>query len=308
MNNLQELVDKNNHNSILQLTGDAYDRYKIVANIKLEKYKEALKMAKKNTFEFCYCLYKQKKYKNCIKIVEKLVKQNDKDEGLMYLYAQCLYHLGYYNKSAAIMCKTSKPSALVNYMAAESLSILGNSDEVFRYKAKAKDTYKHMEVNIDSSSMTKEVNDELSYNMSFRYLNEEKTYTEYLESQTDNKLCTNQLYNVNGEFDMIKDATEKQNEIVQYNKGTCDNVSLEHMQLQNYEYSAACCKKHEAKFATDNLRFLHALKLIKNKKTRNAKTVIENTKETETKKMLQYLTSKTKKNQKMIVEMLRQYK
>ncbi|KAM0679260.1 hypothetical protein BDAP_000127 [Binucleata daphniae] len=309
MNNIQELVNKNDHAAILQLDGDLYDQYKIIANIKLERYQEAMKLAKKHTFEFCYCLYKQKKYANCIKIIEKMINQNVKNEEIYILYAQSLYHLGYYNKSAEIMNKINKPFSLINLMATESMCLLSNN-EICRYKVNAKDEYKKITINYDSCELTKEQNEELTYNKSFRYLANENEFVNFLENNSENKLCTNQLNNVLGNFELIDTSIigKKDNEIIKYNKETDNNANLEHFQKHNYEYDIFCKKSEKIVFKTDNLRFLYALKLLKKKKVQNVTKLIQKTKDSDVKKMFSFLTNRTKKSQKIIIDALKHYK
>ncbi|KAM0676284.1 hypothetical protein GVAV_000247 [Gurleya vavrai] len=311
MDDLQELIKNNEHQKIINIEG-IDNKYKIVAYIYLENYEEAIKLAEQKTFEYCYCLYKLKKYKQCVKCINKIYKENgERSENLEVLMSQALYFLGYYNTSIQKIKNIRTGCAAVNILAAQSLAKVGEKNEITRYKTFSKDKLTNVN-HVEQLPLNEEEVVETNYNLTFQNLYDEKLFVQCLEENVDNKLCLNQLNNILGNYDLIDNLTltNKQREIISFNQSGSELTDLQHFQKQNKEYeifkNIEEFKKEKNKNfpISDNLKILKVLDYLKFKNKRRAKKHLDSIKDSSQKKILSFIVKKGVKTQKDIFEMI----
>lgn len=310
MEQLQKFILNNDHKKIIELESTEFDKYKCIAHIFLENYEKALQLSEKNSFEFCYCLYKLKKYKKCARIINKM---KNKNEAMDVLLAQCLYFLGYYFASYEILSKYQTETALINLKATESLIKASlKTEKPVKYQSFCKD-YESIKFLESNNKFIGEEKDEFEFNTTFENLNDEKEFVKSLENNEKNVLCANQLNNILGSFELINYdmLSKRQKEIVEINKNGGELDNLLHFQKRNYEYEIYKKVKEnsfdkdfarEIKIKSENLRCLKAFLGLKRKNKKG--NLIKNIKDERMKKYFEFLKGSDNINQDAVKEII----
>ncbi|KAM0687980.1 hypothetical protein COBT_000771 [Conglomerata obtusa] len=314
MSNIMELIKNNEHEKIIALEGNQYNQYKTIAYLFLERYKEALEHAEKESYEYCYCLYKLRKYKKCVKLIKKINPDGLYEEKYKILLSQALYFMGYYNSSAKALGNLSSGPTYINFLAANNLAQAGTfSNKINFYKVFAKDDFLDIFNNVNVGKLSVEENEEVIYNNSFKHIYDENTFKKYLEECVDNTLCYNQLNNINGNYDILKEEhlTKKQKDIILHNKKQQELHELQHFQKYNYEFAMANKLKtgeidiKNVKCKTDNLFLIKAVHNIKRKNNKAAKKCLEAAKDTKINELLSFLANSKAKEQNELFNILK---
>lgn len=244
MENLQSLIANNQHEKIIALEGEEYRKYKCIANIQIENYKKGLELADPNSFEECYCLYKLRNFKKCIRKINR-IKNKENKEAFDVLLAQALYFQGYYGESYEILKKYPSAAACINLRATESLIKASISENTHRFKVSNKGN-KECKFISYNEKFTDEEKKEFEYNASFEKLISEEEFIKELE-RTNNLHCRNQLNNIIGNFNDINrnELTKRQIEIVEHNLNKTEIDNLMHFQDNNYEFNVIKDLKNE---------------------------------------------------------------
>lgn len=226
MKQIDKLIDAEDYDSIIHLEGQEYDEYKCVALIKLERYKEALKYAKPLSFELAYINYRLKKFKKCLKIIDKNV--NNREVKFQLLRAQTLYNLGRYNDAYSILrhCPLDDEIA-INLEAIRSMaSIAACSDNTAPTKCSLikKDSPASFSDLSSYRFKDEELEEEFRYNRTFEYVLNEQKYLNILKELCErykHGVIRRQLDNLSGCFEDIdqKKLRSSDREILQFNRG-----------------------------------------------------------------------------------------
>lgn len=226
MKQVDKLIKAEDYDSILRLEGQEYDDYKCVALIRLERHKEALKYAKPASFELAYINYRLKKFKKCLKLIDRSV--NSKELKFQLLRAQTLYNLGRYNDAYSILrqCPLDDEIA-VNLEAMRSMAFIAARS------ANAAPT-KCSLIQKDSPALfsdlsnyrfkDEELEEEFRYNQAFVHVLNEQKYMSVLKELCEryrHGVIRRQLDNLSGNFDDIdeKKLRSSDREILQFNRG-----------------------------------------------------------------------------------------
>ncbi|KAI5170408.1 hypothetical protein PAEPH01_1407 [Pancytospora epiphaga] len=183
MEMLQKYIDNKEHGKILSLTEKWTEPYRTIAAIYLERFDLALRLVKKKTFEHAYILYRMKRHRNAVRILNKLEGTN-----VDILRAQCLYNLGYYRE--AYICLLSKGDSdefAVNLAAITSMCKLS---ELGRYRplvVAPKYRGSISESKFVPKFKDSECNAEYEHNLLFRHLGDRHEYLKLL-GELDTKL------------------------------------------------------------------------------------------------------------------------
>lgn len=224
MQDIDQLVKEENHLGILKLKDAKYNPYKCVALIKLGEFENAKKYCEKDSFEYAYILYAQKKYKKCLK---SLSNQSEKEKKVKLLKSQALYNLGRYNEAYSILSGISiEDEVIVNLSAMQGMALLAHythtnipteftvekRDEIAKFVDMKKFTLKNAELQ-----------EEAVYNCSFRYLFDIEKFLKELkekEGEFNGGCISRQIKNVEGRFSEIEVAqlTKSEIETLQFNK------------------------------------------------------------------------------------------
>ncbi|EJW01407.1 hypothetical protein EDEG_00454 [Edhazardia aedis USNM 41457] len=243
---IQELIDNEDHEQISQVATNRH--HKCVGLIHVEKFAEALKIANKTSFEYFYCLYKLKNYKKCLKKMRKAEREGGitgDPSGVQLLKAQCLYFTGKYLSAFRIFEKFDDSTICINTAAAGGLAIASKGKFLHKFKPEAKEFVDDkIEQEILSILKDKEIDQddkqEFDFNLTFKDLNDESKFIETLEQNSENKMVSNQLKNVTGDFENLDESilTKRSAEIVKANKlGVSDieNPTLFHKKNRDYQ-------------------------------------------------------------------------
>lgn len=237
MSTVQELVFSSDHLQIIQLD-DSFASYKCIAYIHLEKYQEAIKYASPNSFEFFYCLYKLKRFKKCVRGINKLKKKSD---AINVVLAQSLYYLGYYYGSYKVLEKIKNTGTPINLKATLSLLKASKSNITHRFAVHSKD---YSDDKFDENLLKRGALDddellEYEFNECFENLTSEAEYVKALESKVNNILCMIQLNNITGNYEEINPEilSKRQREIMDANREDNELVNPVHFQAVNKEYN-----------------------------------------------------------------------
>lgn len=305
------------HEKILEYNGEQYEYHKIIALIYLERHEEALKYIKSNTFEQAYIYYELKNYKKALKICCKLIKNNANiSNSILILKSQCLFHLGYFATAYEILVTMPFNDELViNLYIMFSLSAsFYNSKFAKLYTIPCKNSKKEIirifgkEI-IENNKLpeilqkyefeNKKLKDEAVYNYSFRFSNE-KEYINYLEANKNILEISNQLKNVIGEFEQIDEnlLNKKNKKILMKNKN-CDNLEQKIIDekeirsefVSNYYYYDSLNKRNTngLMFKDEQMNDFAYYRLFLQEKL--AKNKVENVKDENIKKILEFLKS-----------------
>lgn len=217
MEDLKSLIQNEAHEKILELPGHEYDRYKAIASIYLERYKEALQYAPKNSFEMAYSYYKLRDFKKALKILRKL---SGKEVDI--LKSQCLYFLGYYSEAYAALSKYGNSDEFaVNLSAINALWLLNKNSRIKPSLFTSGDQGEIAEEQKFSFS-DPECLVEGEYNATFKLAENEKEWVEMLMSlqnkyKLDGSCIDKQLKNLMNE-DLPK-LLGRETDISQFNTG-----------------------------------------------------------------------------------------
>jgi hypothetical protein len=227
-----ELLRNEEHEEIASLEGEEFNPYRAIAYINLGRYAEALRCAKKGSFEMAYILYKLKRYRRALRILRKL-----SDDGSRVLASQCLYYLGYYNSAYRILSGFKRDDEIVvNLQAMKSLALLAHKSKGAygrKFSVPAKDELEAFE-NLDRYKFpTPELRADFVFNKAFEYLDDEDRFVEYLEERVGadpglrGTIVEEQLKNIRKEFDMIDAGLlgRSQRETVAFNTGKIKEFS-----------------------------------------------------------------------------------
>lgn len=221
MENVQTLVQNQEHEKILTL-GPEYNKYKVVAAIHLERYKDALLLIENPCFEQAYCFYKLKNFRRSLKICKKLEGKN-----IEILKAQNLYFLGYYSDAYTILSAYGDSDEIaVNLSAMEALDHLNKMN-----KQKPSLFTTHDTKNISSFKKYKfqdpECSLESNYNLAFKTVEDERLFIQTLTEldqkyPVENSCIQKQLNNLL-ETD-INNLGSRDMEISNFNKGIINQI------------------------------------------------------------------------------------
>jgi tetratricopeptide (TPR) repeat protein len=221
-----ELLRNEEHEKIALLSEEEFNPFKAIAYIHLGRYAEALKCARKGSFETAYILYKLKKYKKALRILRRL-----SDERSRVLTSQCLYYLGYYNTAYKILSEFARDDeTVVNLQAMKSLALLADKSRAIhgkRFSIAAKDRLRAFEDLDKHRFVAPELGVDFVFNKAFEYLDEEHRFVDYLERKLDadpalgNTVVEEQLKNVRKEFDAVETEmlNKNQRETLAFNTG-----------------------------------------------------------------------------------------
>lgn len=220
MIDLNKFKTSNDHEKILNLEGEEFNKYKLVACIHLGRYNDALKFCTKNSFESAYVYYKLKNYKKALKICNK-----NNSEKFDMLKSQILYCTGFYNEAFNILNNFPKDDEIVvNLQAMKSLGILlqNVSKEIGHplYMKNKEDgiMYENLE---NYKFNSKEAYNEFIYNKSFEEAANKHNFVNYLKKFSDQKsnIFSQQLNNIEGNFDNINfdNLSKTQKNILDFN-------------------------------------------------------------------------------------------
>lgn len=236
MENLKELINKQNHAEIMKLEGSCFDKYKVVAAIFLNLFEDALKFAERNSFEQAYVFYRLRKYRKALKTLRKL--NSEKSETtrkpgsakIEILKAQCLYNLGYYADAYAIIAEYGTNDEYgVNLTAIESLCSLSEQTRhklsyfTLPFKGSIKNnvkmTFKNPECLIESE-----------FNRLYTKIENERIYLDLLYD-FDSKFNVNdscfkkQIKLLKGEFISPEGLSSKEKETLDFNNKIISTIS-----------------------------------------------------------------------------------
>lgn len=220
MENLKELIKREDHENILLLPSPEYNRYKAIAAINLDRYDEALLYAAKNSYEQAYVYYKLKNFKKSLKILRKL-----SGKKVDILKSQNLYFLGYYDEAYKLLsAHGNKNEFAVNLAAMDALNALSHQERPSMFSSMNSNKIQAIDYKFTDS----ECRMEYEYNDSFRYVEDEKEYVRTLLELQDkykvrNSCIEKQIKNLMG--DEIDDLTKKESEIVAFNKGLTAEIA-----------------------------------------------------------------------------------
>lgn len=237
MIDLNNFKTTNDHEKILLLEGEEFNKYKLIACIHLGRYTEGLKYSLKNTFESAYLYYKLKKYKKALRICNK-----NKSEYFDMLKSQILYCLGYYNEAFNLLNKFPKDDEIVvNLQAMKSLGILvQNVNKVIGHPLYIKNKEdKIMYEDLENYKFkSKEIYNEFLYNKSFEKAYDKNEFKNYLKNYSNQKsnIFSQQLANIEGKFDSIniENLSKTQKNILEFNMKKKDFISNNLHFLDNY--------------------------------------------------------------------------
>lgn len=292
METLKSLIEKEEHEKILELPSPEYNKYKVIAAIHLDRYEEALRYAQKSSFEQAYVYYKLKQFKKALKILKKLT-----GRAVNILKSQCLYLMGYYSAAYKLLFSYGTSDSYgVNLSAMEALGRLNNGDRIRPTVATSKDN--GMQSGSHSFKFTNaEYRLESEYNMTFKYIEDEKMWVEELlelqkKYNVDGSCIDKQLKNL-----MCVDVphpTIREAEILAFNNGTIPTVQKPVIFQQNfindgkgtdfqifrdYFMNQDAYQRGKAEFqpSTDRLRILKSLIISKRKNSSENLAKIEKT-------------------------------
>lgn len=226
MKQVDKLINAEDYDSILDLEGQEYDEYKCIALIKLERFKEALKYTKPLSFEFAYINYRLKRFKKCLKLIDKNV--NNRELKFQLLRAQTLYNLGRYNDAYSILIHCPLDDEIViNLEAIRSMaSIAACSDDNAPAKCSLikKDCQSLFSDLSNYRFKDEELEEEFRYNQTFVHVLNEQKYLSVLKElcgRYRHGVIRRQLDNLLGHFDDIdrKKLRSSDCEILRFNRG-----------------------------------------------------------------------------------------
>ncbi|KAL0265612.1 UNVERIFIED_CONTAM: hypothetical protein PYX00_011325 [Menopon gallinae] len=226
MKQIEKLINAEDYDSILKLEGREYDEYKCVTLIKLEKHKEALMYAKPLSFELAYINYRLKRFKKCLKLINK--NTNNKELRFQFLKAQTLYNLGRYNDAYNVLrvCPLDD-EVVINLEAMRSMaSIAACSDGGVPAKCSLMKKDEPTKFGDFSNYRFKddELEEEFRYNQAFSHVLDEQKYLNVLRELSESHrhgVIKRQLDNLLGHFDDIDKEKLRSSdcEILQFNRG-----------------------------------------------------------------------------------------
>lgn len=220
MENLKELIRRNDHENILLLPSPEYNKYKTIAAINLDRYDEALLYTARNSFEQAYVHYKLKNFKKSLKILRKL-----SGEKVDILKSQNLYFLGYYAEAYKLLSKYgNKNEFAVNLEAMDALNLLSCQKSPSVFSSKSSNPISTVEYKFTDP----ECRMEYEYNHSFRYIEDEKEFVRVLldlqnKYKIENSCIDKQIKNLMN--DEIINLSKKESEIISFNKGLIPEIS-----------------------------------------------------------------------------------
>lgn len=316
MSTVQDLVLASDHHQISQLD-DTYAPYKCVAFIHLDMFDKAIQYALPDSFEYFYCLYKLKKYKKCIRSINKT---DQRTERINVVLAQSLYHLGYYTASYRILSKIKSTAVAINLRAALSLVQASKTRKIHRFAVFGKDNEDVDEIPLKKGTLDSDDLVEYEYNKCFEHLTSEKEFIGVLEEKVTNILCMIQLNNILGNYDDINPEilSSRQSEIINANRNNAPLPNPVHFQKENREYEVFSGIKENG-FSEEAVVNVHGttemLKILKMysdvKKGKISQKKIDGVRNERTKRILTFLNMRGKVGQdsiRNIIEMVNFYK
>lgn len=227
MDTLKLLVKAGDHEGILRIESDEYNAYKVVAAIHLAKFNEALKYAKKNSYEHAYILYRQKRFRKALSIIRKNI-DNKSSKKWEVLMAQCLYNLGYYADAYSLLSRHGKEDEYaVNLAAMEAMCKVSeqNKTKLSYFYMPFKGPIKNI-VKLDFKDS--ECLLESKFNEIFKLVCDKYAYREALENLNTQypikgSCVDNQLKNMMGEECI--DLSKKEKEVYEFNNGNSKAIT-----------------------------------------------------------------------------------
>ncbi len=216
---VRKLILDKKYEEILKLDSPLYDEYKCVASIYLNNLDDALKYAKKNSFNEAYVYYRRKNFKKCLKKIKGRMEYK-----FLLLKTQCLYFLGHYKSAYDLFVKIQENEMVdefvVNLTAMESLGSI--SDHLgFR---ESKYVIKKADVKLEQQ-----------YNKLFSCIDNEMKYLELLNGLNDtfpveNSVVQKQLNFITDKFQLNNLTSNYQRNLFKYNHGTDCKVNFHQFQ------------------------------------------------------------------------------
>ncbi|KAI4291309.1 hypothetical protein PAPHI01_0583 [Pancytospora philotis] len=233
MDRIRACIEAQDHEGVLAVCDERFNKHRAVAAIQLGRYDTALELVEKGTFEHAYVLYSLRRFKKALSVLKRL-----SGEGCTVLTAQCLYNLGYYARAHKLLSSVGRAEEFaVNLAAMEAMAQLSESGR-FRPSYMAPRYSGSIETPISKPSFKdRACAAEFEYNTAYCHAADSEGFSEQLH-KLDGKYSggceavAKQLRNLGGAD--IPSPTKREREITLLNEGKQDCLSTPVHFMKNF--------------------------------------------------------------------------